>query len=116
MNPIYTTDTGSLFVLSVTPEEFFASSQGLGFYIKDYDKLSANDTLGKVFVHQDELLKGEGERTEYELIDSASENKKQPVSFNEAVDDELIPCSHFATIMLHLITGKACLTLPKGYR
>ena len=79
VNPIYTTDSGSLFLLSATPEEFFGSAQGLCFIIKDYDTLSANDTLGKVFVHQDELLNGEGERTEYDLMESASKNEKNPV-------------------------------------
>jgi len=38
--------------------------------------MSANDTLGKVFVSQDELLKGQGERVEYQLLDDASEAKK----------------------------------------
>jgi hypothetical protein len=67
-------------LLSVTPEAFFGSAQGLSFIVKDYDRVSANDTLGKVFVSQEELLKGEGEREEHDLIESASDNPKQPVS------------------------------------
>jgi hypothetical protein len=69
-----------LFVLDVTPEAFFSSAQGLSFIIKDYDTMSANDTLGKVYVSQDDLLNGDGEREEFELVESSSENKKQPVS------------------------------------
>lgn len=42
--------------------------------------MSANDTLGKVFVSQEELLKGDGQREEFKLEESASKNKKQPVS------------------------------------
>ena len=62
VNPIWTIDSGSLFLLDVTPEEFFGSAQGLSFIIRDYDTISANDTLGKVFVPQDDLLNGDGER------------------------------------------------------
>jgi hypothetical protein len=40
-----------------------------------------NDTLGKVFVSQDNLLNGDGDRVEFDLVESCSKNKKQPVSY-----------------------------------
>lgn len=79
VNPIWTIDSGSLFLLDVTPEDFFGSSQGLSFIIRDFDTISSNDTLGKVFVEQDDLLNGDGERVEHDLVESHSKNKKQPV-------------------------------------
>lgn len=112
LNPIWTIGSGSLFILDVTPEVFFGSAQGLSFIIKDYDTMSKNDTLGKVFVTQEDLLNGDGERTEFKLIESASENPKQPVSGVQ-------PCScrwHLGNAhLLFTGTGKACLALSKGH-
>jgi C2 domain len=69
LSPIFTLPTGSLFLLSYTPEEFFKQgTSGLSFTIKDYDTVGANDILGSVHVTLQELLKGTGQRTPY-LID-----------------------------------------------
>jgi hypothetical protein len=78
VNPIWTIDTGSLFLLSVTPEAFFATATGLSFFVKDYDVMGKNDVLGRVVVGQEELLDGKGERSVYALQDTAQPN--HPVS------------------------------------
>jgi hypothetical protein len=70
-----------LFLLDVTPEEFFGSAEGLSFILRDYDKISSNDTLGKVFVSQENLLNGDGDRVEFDLVESCSKNTKQPVRY-----------------------------------
>lgn len=66
-NPIWTVATGSLFLLDVSPEDFFGSAQGLTFFVKDYDAVSVDDSLGKMFVSQETLLKSTGARIEYDL-------------------------------------------------
>lgn len=68
LNPIWTIDTGSLFLLEMTPERFFSSGVGLSFAILDYDVLGQDDLLGVVYVSQEELLEGTGERVEYPVI------------------------------------------------
>lgn len=85
VNPIWTLQSGSLFILSVTPEVFFGSALGLCFTVKDYDIGTKNDVLGKVFVSQDDLLNGNGERKEFELVESSSNDPKRPVSCSFAV-------------------------------
>jgi hypothetical protein len=65
VNPIWTIDSGAYFLLSTTPEEFFASSSGLTFVVKNFDPLGRDAIMGFVAVTQEELLKGTGERKEY---------------------------------------------------
>ena len=65
VDPIFTLETGSLFLLELSPEEFFAATSGMTFVIKDYDSLGSNEILGNVSVSLDELLHGTGERTEF---------------------------------------------------
>lgn len=62
VNPIWTVDTGSLFLLSTTAQEFFEASTGLTFVIKDHDKLTSNDVICRVNVEQAALLEMNGER------------------------------------------------------
>jgi hypothetical protein len=64
LNPIWSVDNGSLFILSYTAEELFSYAAGLTFLIKDYDGLSSNDTIGKVEVSPTNLLAMTGDRTE----------------------------------------------------
>jgi len=94
VNPIWTIDSGSLFLLDVTPEEFFGSAEGLSFILRDYDKISSNDTLGKVFVSQENLLNGDGDRVEFDLVESCSKNKKQPgrlvLRFRKAAEEDVL--------------------------
>jgi len=67
LNPVWTVDNGSLFILNVSATDFFSSSTGLTFLVKDYDGLSSNDVIGKVSISQEDLLQSKGERKEYEL-------------------------------------------------
>lgn len=77
LHPIWTLRTGSLFLLKVTPEQFFQSARGLSFAIKDFDQVGKNDTLGNVHVSHEELLAGTGERVEFPVIpERASDQQK----------------------------------------
>jgi hypothetical protein len=69
LNPIWTVDNGSLFILSYTAEELFSYTAGLTFLIKDYDGLSGNETIGKVVVPPTDLLAMTGDRTELIIRD-----------------------------------------------
>jgi C2 domain len=83
LSPIYTLPTGSLFVISYTPEDFFTQgTSGLSFTIKDYDSVGSNDILGNVYVPLQELLNGTGQRIAYPIeLDSTAmkANKNSPV-------------------------------------
>lgn len=94
LDPIWTLDTGSLFLLQMSPDDFFRASSGMLFVVKDFDTLGSNDVrglcghtkleaskrcspfislsrpqvLGKVTITLDELLKGTGQRVGYDLI------------------------------------------------
>jgi len=80
LNPIWTLKERSLFVLQMTPEEFFSASSGISFVIKDFDAVGSNEIMGYVNINLEELLAGEGKRTGYEII-----------SPKAGKDSELIP-------------------------
>lgn len=67
LNPVWTLETGSLFMIKMTPEEFFSSTGGMSFTIKDYDAIGTHEALGTVTVPLCELLNGNGERIAYEI-------------------------------------------------
>jgi hypothetical protein len=67
LQPIWTLETGSMFCIVCTPEEFFASSSGISFTIKDYDLAGADDVLATVSVPLNVALESKGERTEYTM-------------------------------------------------
>ena len=67
VDPIWTLATGSLFLLQMSPEQFFSCTGGMSFIVMDFDSIGSNETLGTVSVSLEELLAGEGERTEYTL-------------------------------------------------
>jgi hypothetical protein len=68
LNPIWTVQNGSLFILNCTAEQFFAAASGLSFFVKDYDVGSSNELVGKVDISQTALLEmATGERTEVEM-------------------------------------------------
>jgi C2 domain len=68
LEPIWTLLTGSLCLITMTPEEFFSCSSGMTLLIKDYDAVGANDVLGQVVISLDELLEGKGERVGYDVV------------------------------------------------
>lgn len=78
LDPIWTLQTGSLFLVVMTPEEFFGSSGGMSFTIKDFDAVGPNEILGHVTVALQDLLKGTGERVEYDVLPINLEPKKKP--------------------------------------
>ena len=69
LNPVWTVDTGSLFILSLTAEEFFTAGYGLTFVIKDFDSMGANDVICRKTVASTDLLKEQhyGQRIAIEL-------------------------------------------------
>ena len=67
LNPIWTLENGSLFLIRTTAVDFFLRSQQIVFSIEDYDGVSSNDLLGTVEVEKQQLLKGTGERVEFEI-------------------------------------------------
>jgi hypothetical protein len=52
----------------MTPEELFASSNGMEFIFKDYDEVGSSTVLGRVVAPHSELLEGIGERMEYDIV------------------------------------------------
>eukprot|EP00550_Attheya_septentrionalis_P000574 CAMPEP_0198283726 /NCGR_PEP_ID=MMETSP1449-20131203/3307_1 /TAXON_ID=420275 /ORGANISM="Attheya septentrionalis, Strain CCMP2084" /LENGTH=1175 /DNA_ID=CAMNT_0043980497 /DNA_START=124 /DNA_END=3651 /DNA_ORIENTATION=+ len=66
-DPIWTLDTGSLFLIQMTPDDFFASTGGVSFLLKDYHTLLHNDVVGRVILPLESILKAKGERKEYEI-------------------------------------------------
>lgn len=77
LNPIWTLSTGSLFLVEMTPEEFFSSSAGMTFVIKDEDTIGSNETLATVTVPLEVLLEGKGERVGY-VIEPHDKPDKKP--------------------------------------
>jgi hypothetical protein len=67
LNPIWSVDNGSLFIVSQSAEEFFSAGYGLTFIVKDYDKVTSNEEICEVSISAADLLKQTGERTSYEL-------------------------------------------------
>ena len=79
LDPVWTLENGALFSVQMAPEEFFASSGGMSFVIKDFDSMGSNEILGTVSVPLEVLLKGDGERTEF-LVDTGNLSPKQGVT------------------------------------
>jgi hypothetical protein len=65
-DPIFTIQTGSLFLLEMSPEEFFAFPS-LNFVVKDFDGIGTNEILGAVHVPLQDVLTGTGVRQEYQI-------------------------------------------------
>lgn len=67
LNPIWTIETGSAFILQVTAEELFENAEGIDFRIMDYDALVSNNCLGFASVPPEALYEGNGERQEFDI-------------------------------------------------
>jgi hypothetical protein len=93
LNPIFTIETGSLYLLETTTEDFFASASGLTFLLRDYDAVGRDDVLGKVVLSHSELLEGNGDRVAHDIVpEKAKKTKKQGklvLRFKEASDDDV---------------------------
>jgi hypothetical protein len=80
VDPIWTLDKGSLFLLQMSPEQFFSSTGGMSFVVKDFDSLGSNELLGNVTLPLDKLLEGTGERTEFVLETNSKFSKTSKMS------------------------------------
>ena len=61
-NPIWTLQSGALFIWKVGALELFQSEVGLVFEVKDHDSIGSNDSLGAFSIHARTLYKWDGER------------------------------------------------------
>jgi Ca2+-dependent lipid-binding protein len=92
LDPIWTLDSGSLFLLQMTPEEYFSCAGGMSFTVKDYDAVGANEILGRVTLKLDELLNGTGQRHGYDIVDKVLGGKnrgKLYLRFKEATPEDI---------------------------
>jgi hypothetical protein len=92
LDPIWTLGSGSLFLLQMTPEDFFSCAGGMSFTVKDYDAVGGNETLGGVTLTLDELLQGTGQRHAYDIVDKVLGEKnhgKLYLRFKEATPEDI---------------------------
>lgn len=92
LDPIWTLNSGSLFLLQMTPEDFFSCASGMSFTVKDYDAVGSNELLGRVTLKLDELLNGTGERCGYDIVDRVlgeKNNGKLYLRFKEATPEDI---------------------------
>lgn len=75
LNPIWTVQTGSLFILNIDSKELFAGD-GLFCRVVDYDVISSDD-LGMFVVPPDVLYKANGEREVFKLRPPPRSNKEE---------------------------------------
>jgi len=69
----------------------------MGFIVKDYDAFGKNELLGSVYVPLNELLKGKGERVDYEIKterqfrrkDSSAKHGKLYLRYKEASESDI---------------------------
>ncbi|KAG7337322.1 C2 domain containing protein [Nitzschia inconspicua] len=79
LNPVWTVDTGSLFLVDCVAEEFFSYAAGLMFRIIDNDRVGINEEIGKVTIRQTDLLQMNGERLSFPIQVSPHLKKKKNV-------------------------------------
>eukprot|EP00547_Thalassionema_nitzschioides_P004044 CAMPEP_0194208036 /NCGR_PEP_ID=MMETSP0156-20130528/6606_1 /TAXON_ID=33649 /ORGANISM="Thalassionema nitzschioides, Strain L26-B" /LENGTH=402 /DNA_ID=CAMNT_0038934921 /DNA_START=77 /DNA_END=1285 /DNA_ORIENTATION=- len=70
LDPVYTEEHDSSFVLNVTARKLFGN-EGLLFKLIDFDLLSSDDPIGEVQVSAEDLIVMDGEETEYEVTPPA---------------------------------------------
>ena len=76
LNPVWTLSSGSLFVIQTNLKDFLSKAAHIEFVVKDHDRIGGNDMLASVLVSKKDLLKGNGNRVEYELTMAKHEGKK----------------------------------------
>lgn len=77
LNPVWTVDTGSLFLVSCSAEEFFSNSSGLTFHIHDLDAVTKDDLVAFVSISQPKLLQMNGKREPFHLETAKALKKKK---------------------------------------
>jgi C2 domain len=84
LNPVWTVNTQSLFLIKTSIEDYFTGSNFISFKIKDYDALGKSDTLGTVDVSKDALLQGTGKRQVFEILSEAKGPSKRKAAKDPA--------------------------------
>ena len=67
LNPVWTVETRSLFLISCTAEMFFSHDSGLTFHIIDQDHVTKDDYVASVSISQTKLLEMDGTRESFKL-------------------------------------------------
>jgi len=71
VNPVWSLETGSLFLVEMDPQDFFSSTGGMTFVLSDYQNFTAvvgaNQVLGRVRVGLNQIMEMKGERVSYEI-------------------------------------------------
>jgi len=67
LNPVWTVDTLSLFLISCTAKDFFSHDAGLTFHIIDQDHVTKDDVVASVSIPQTKLLVMDGVRESFKL-------------------------------------------------
>ena len=68
VEPIWTLETGSLFLVQMDPEEFFSSTGGMTLILADYHTFGANRVLGRVRLGLQQILKMTGKRETFAIV------------------------------------------------
>jgi Ca2+-dependent lipid-binding protein len=92
LDPIWTLGSGSLFLVQMTPEDFFSCAGGMSFTVKDYDAVGGNEIIGRVTLTLDELLSGTGQRHGYDIVAKVLGEKnhgKLYLRFKEATPEDI---------------------------
>lgn len=79
LNPVWTVLTKSLFLINTTVENFFAGPNFITFKVKDYDAFKKNNTMGTVEISKDTLLKGTGERLDFDILTPGKSEMKRKI-------------------------------------
>lgn len=77
LNPVWTVDTRSLFLVSCTAEDFFGHVAGLTFHVVDQDPVSKGAVVAHVSVPHTKLLQMDGERESFRLDVTPAFKKKK---------------------------------------
>ena len=77
VDPVWSLETGSLFLVQMDPHDFFTATGGTMFLLGDHHSLGTSKVLGRVRVGLQQLLQMKGERVGFDI---ALENDIQVLS------------------------------------
>ncbi len=89
LNPIWTLNTGSLFLLHVESRRFFIE-EGLKFVVKDFDTVGKDEVLGICTVNPKIFYKAKGERMEFKLTPSHVPNPGSLEEQNQSANSTIV--------------------------
>lgn len=114
LDPIWSLTTGSLFLLNMSPEEFFGASSGMLFVIKDYDAVGSNDIIGRVNVSLDDVLNGTGDRVGYNIVPHKPEEDNIVAPIGDVTDQATRPLVEASDKMVRPIIDAADKVVKKA--